>query len=370
MTQVEDDKQAVDIPLDDIKNPDEDDDGNEQTEEEVYKPRSLKDVLLGTNLPAKHLIVVNITFIISFQIFVEFASYFIQKYFSLLFSVTFLIVPIVWGYAFYFSRPFLRKTATLQRTLNALMLGYFLDTGIYFIQWFIIYGIFYGIHELYLYTDRDYKILVFSLVGETIFEATFLEAIPEEILKYYIILQMSKVEPIPTRYGAIVYAIFATLGFIFFSGTLRILRVYWMSGDYPNDVLIGSVFWLVEALLTSTMQIVAGLWIGLNFIKRYFRAPDKEPLATWKIVTPSIILHAVYMSLVMVLYLLYKYDLLDWKLFILVCALATFAISVALLITLFRVKNLFVDPNLYVMLQPPVLDDEETATPDNQTTIN
>merc|ERR1712137_916941 len=98
------------------------------------------------------------------------------------------------------------------------------------------------------------------------------------------------------------------------------------------------------------MQVVAGLWIGLNFVKQRFRAPDKDPIPWWQVVLPSIALHAIFMSFISVLYLLYFWGELDWMLFVLICLLAFIFLGIALFYTLLRVKDLFTNPIFYALL--------------------
>eukprot|EP00339_Tiarina_fusa_P028938 CAMPEP_0117018088 /NCGR_PEP_ID=MMETSP0472-20121206/14018_1 /TAXON_ID=693140 ORGANISM="Tiarina fusus, Strain LIS" /NCGR_SAMPLE_ID=MMETSP0472 /ASSEMBLY_ACC=CAM_ASM_000603 /LENGTH=134 /DNA_ID=CAMNT_0004722607 /DNA_START=13 /DNA_END=414 /DNA_ORIENTATION=+ len=112
----------------------EEEDISEDEEYEMPK-RTLKDVLLGNQLPPKLLCVAIFSFIASFECFVVIAGFLIDKNYSILFSLPFLLVPTFWGWLFYFSRASLRPTASLQRVLQSVMLGYYADTIVYLGQW-------------------------------------------------------------------------------------------------------------------------------------------------------------------------------------------------------------------------------------------
>lgn len=315
----------------------------EQTDE-IPENRTIADVILGNHLPSKPLGAAIIGFVILFEIFLGIAGFYLGKNYTLAYSVPFLLIPIFWGWVFS-SRAIFRASIKIQRSLQALMLGYFSDSVIYFCQWFAVYGMITIILKVYQLSGTSATVLFFGAVWEVLFEAIFLEAIPEELLKFGILYNISRVESLPSKYAAINYTAFASMGFIFFSGTLRILRVYWMSGIY-----LAIFYFFVEAFLTSTMQIVAGVWIGLNFIKKQFRDPSKSPVPTWRVVLPSIVLHACFMSLISVSYFLFYVGYLDWKLMGLICIIALVFILIALFLSFKQVKNVVSDPNFYVVL--------------------
>jgi hypothetical protein len=316
-------------------------------EEFIEKPRSLVDILTANNLPARVLFITILAFLICFEILVEIGGCVIGQYYSALFSVTFLIAPAFWGWFFFLSRPHLRNSSSYRRALQSLMLGYFTDTVVYLAQWVVVYVIMIGVRYVYHALDKNQVVLILLLVFETLVESVLLEAIPEEILKYLILLFVSKQEPLPSKYSAIVYVIYSTLGFIFFSGTLRILRVYWTWGFY-----FAWGYFCVEVFLTSTMHIICGLWIGTNFIKQNFRTPDKDPIPTWRVVVPSIALHGIYMSFISVLYLLNELELLNRKLVALVVIMALLCLLGALVITILSVRRLMFDQTFYALLAP------------------
>lgn len=349
-------EEGREVPIEDVDVSEE-----EEEIEIIERERTFKDVILGNQLPPQLLAVAIIAFVISFEVFVIISGFFIDKYYSICFSIPFLIVPIFWGVLFYLSNPAFRRITSLQRTLQSLMLGYFSDTIVYLGQWIAVYGMLLIIEQLYYFFDKSETYLFLSTVWETLFESIVLEAFPEEILKYAIVWHISTLEPLPSKYAAVVYAIFASLGFIFFSGTLRILRVYWMSG-----VSHAAVYFIIESLLTSTMQIVAGLWIALNFIKQHFREPEKDHFPTWRVIGPSIIFHALFMSLISVMYNLYYWGDLDWKLFAVICIIAFIFLMVALFLSFRRVKKLFGDPNFYALLIDDTPIDDSIVADDDE----
>mmetsp|Transcript_24195 Transcript_24195/g.41326 ORF Transcript_24195/g.41326 Transcript_24195/m.41326 type:complete len:368 (-) Transcript_24195:39-1142(-) len=327
----------------------------EDAEIDEFENRTLKDIILGNQLPPHLLFAAIGSFLVFFELFLAIAGFFIDKYYTPVFSIPFLIIPALWGWAFYWRSSSFRSSASLQRTLQSLMLGYFSDTLVYLVQWIIMLLITYLIIYIYELFGKEQLILVISAAWETLFSSIFLEAIPEELLKWAILYHIATLEPLPSRYGTCVYAIYASLGFIFFSGSLRIVRVYWMS-DFER----AAVYFAVEATLTSTMHIIAGLWIGLNFVKQRFRDPLKQPFPSYRVFTPSIILHAVYMSFISLLYLLYELEYLNWKLFALICILAFCFLFIALVLTMARVRKLFSDPSFYALLT----NDDEPNTAD------
>lgn len=344
-----------------VKDGDVNHEGDDEPELEVIEQeRTFKDVILGNQLPPQLLAVAIIAFIVSFECFVIISGIFIKKYYSICFAVPFLLVPLFWGCIFFLSKSSLKTIVSLQRTLQSLMLGYFADTIVYLGQWIAVYGMLIIINQIYNFLDNNATILFISTVWETLFEAILLEAIPEEILKFAIVWHISTLETLPSKYSVVVYAIFSSLGFIFFSGTLRILRVYWMSG-----VEQATVYFFIESLLTSTMQIVTSLWIALNFIKQNFRHPDKDHFPTWRVVLPSIVFHALFMSLISVMYNLYYWGDLDWKLFALICILAFIFLMVALFLSFRRVKKLFSDPDFYALLVDSSFDDSVVGDDDD-----
>ena len=351
---------SAELELSDVALEEAEEDSDSEAEEQdvIMRERTLKDVILGNQLPPKLLAIAIVAFLVSFETFIFFSGFILDKYYSICFSIPYLLVPAFWGWLFFLSRPSFRPTASLQRVLQSLMLGYFSDTLVYLTQWFAVYGILIIVSQIYSALNHNVTVLVVAAVWETLFTSIFLEAIPEELLKYAIIRHISTLEPLPSRYGTVVYAIYGTLGFIFFSGTLRILRIYWMSGAYE-----AMVYFTIESVLTSTMQIVTGLWIGLNFVKQKFREPAKSPFPTWRVVIPSIVFHAVFMSFISLMYLLYYWGDLNWKLFVFICILMFLVLLLALFLSYRRVKNLFVDPNFYALLnvddEPADIDSDE-----------
>jgi len=131
-----------------------------EEEENIYPPRTLKDILLGNQLPPHLLIIAISTFVISFQVFIFIAGIFIDKYWSVAFSITFLIVPCFWGIFFYFSRGYLISTAPLQRVLQVSMLSYFADTIVYLGQWIAVYGIIMIIQQIYKFFGKSALVLL------------------------------------------------------------------------------------------------------------------------------------------------------------------------------------------------------------------
>jgi hypothetical protein len=325
----------------------EDQNENQIDEDTIQRPRSLLDIITANHLPARPLLFAIISFLICFEVLVEIGGILIDRNYSILFSVSFLIAPGFWGWFFCLSREHIRKSYAVRRGLQAIMLGYFTDTVVYLTQWVIVYGLMKLIKIIYHALDRNDFVRVTLLVILTLFESVFLEAIPEEVLKYLILLFISKQQPLPSKYSAVVYIICATLGFIFFSGTLRILRVYWISGFYP-----GWGFFFIEVFLTTTMHIICGLWTGTNFVKQTFRSPDKDPIPTWRVVLPSITLHSIYISFLQVLYLLYELKLLTVELIVLVVIFALISLAVALIITVLSVRRLMFDRTFYSLLTP------------------
>jgi len=234
--------------------------------------------------------------------------------------------------------------------LQSAFLGYFSDTILSVVQWFILYILLIIISHVAVAVHYSPSIDLAIYTLESLLVAIFLEAVPEELLKYAIVYHISTVEPLPSKYGTVVYTIYASLGFIFFSGTLRIIRVYWLSG-----ITQAVIYFFIESCLTSTMQIITGLWIGLNFVKQQFREPEKDPVPAWRVVLPSIVYHAVYMCLISVMYLLFYFGELGWQLFGVLCIILFASLIIALYLTYPRVKKLFSDPSFYALLN---LDDQ------------
>ena len=100
----------------------------EDAEIDEFENRTLKDIILGNQLPPHLLFAAIGSFLVFFELFLAIAGFFIDKYYTPVFSIPFLIIPALWGWAFYWRSSSFRSSASLQRTLQSLMLGYFSDT--------------------------------------------------------------------------------------------------------------------------------------------------------------------------------------------------------------------------------------------------
>jgi hypothetical protein len=263
---------------------------------------------------------------------------------TLYYTVPFLGVPAFWGWLLFLSYAPMRRAAPSKRLLQVIASACVLGGLLCLLQWGAVLAMSDVITEIS--DTSSYTFLLSLVIGYTLSEATVLGAIPEEVFKFCLLYLIASREPLPSRYGTVMYAISASLGFVIVSGTWRLLRVF--ASTEKSEVLIA--YFAVETLLISTMQIVAGLWIGLNFTKQRFPEAGQEAIRWWQVLVPPLVFHAVFMGFLAVMFMLYDSQMLHWMVFALICAFSVVLLTLGLGHTLTRAKKLLSDPGSYAPL--------------------
>ena len=274
----------------------------------------------------------------------------IAGWFTPLYTVPFLIVPAFWAFLLFLSYGPMRKAASADRILQIITSAGVLGALLSLSQWvaiIVMSSIINAFSETISYALKLFLILAYTFV-----EATVLGAIPEEVFKFCLLHLIAWREPLPSRYGIVMYTVAASLGFVIVSGTWRLVRVFGV-----RDPTIQIAYFAVETLLVSTMQIVAGLWIGLNFNRQRFPEVGQEATSWWQVLMPPLLFHAVFTGFIAVMFLLFDYNALHWSVYALIFAFSIVFLILALGLNLAQAKKLLTNPSSYA----PLLDSQGVA---------
>ena len=143
---------------------------------------------------------------------------------TLFYTVPFLGVPAFWGWLLFLSYAPMRRAAPSKRLFQVIASACVLGGLLCLLQWGAVLAMSDVITEIS--DTSSYTFLLSLVIGYTLSEATVLGAIPEEVFKFCLLYLIASREPLPSRYGTVMYAISASLGFVIVSGTWRLLRVF------------------------------------------------------------------------------------------------------------------------------------------------
>eukprot|EP01095_Lingulamoeba_sp_RSL-Kostka_P006281 TRINITY_DN1966_c0_g1_i1.p1 TRINITY_DN1966_c0_g1~~TRINITY_DN1966_c0_g1_i1.p1 ORF type:complete len:303 (-),score=65.45 TRINITY_DN1966_c0_g1_i1:103-1011(-) len=271
------------------------------------------------------------------------------------FAILFLVVPLVWSIVFYFRAKYLRESARLQRVSESFFFGLMTDSILCLAQLFLLIGminLFFLPLEIYESIEEEYPLITVMLLCAFIFSYyVFVKAIPEEVLKYILLSYIGK-KGYESKYAAIVYSIFITLGFVIFSETILIVSIYWERGFTADFVIV----YLVSIFFTCTINILSALWLGYGVQKQKFRQKGKTPHPSWKILLYPVTIHASFAVLVGEAQVLGLTDLLSVYLLILVLTAVFAFILIVLGYTVYKISKLFTDNSFYELI---LFEDEQ-----------
>ena len=309
-------------------------------------PEKVIEALLELKLKDSTVILFLVALLVSFEVILGISGFILGHKLTFGFCVALFLPQAIWfALLFLQNRYQSKEKADYKRLIESFAFGFFLECIVFLIEWAFFYSIIFVLMKFSEYTDSLFAEYFLSFAS-IIFISFFIEALLEEGIKYIILLRNSKSIARQSRYSIIRHSITISLAISLFSSTIITVLIYWIFG---LEYAIATLF--LEAILSTTIQIITGIWIAFGFIKQYFRESHKANYPTYQVFILPVFIHGCYSCFISSIRVLYGVSSIHWKLYVAVIIASSLIILCALTFTLYKVQKVTKDVNLYAQVE-------------------
>mmetsp|Transcript_19314 Transcript_19314/g.74171 ORF Transcript_19314/g.74171 Transcript_19314/m.74171 type:complete len:373 (+) Transcript_19314:21-1139(+) len=324
----------------------------------------LKDVLwtviLQKRSSMESLLIFTISMIVMFEVVFEILGLVNGAPLTFLLTVPYLLWPVLWAGLVYLRSGPVRSSAPAKLVLQAFLGGLIGDVLFFVVQWISFLLIQIIVAVVYAYLIQDIDVVLLGYVALLLFYSFFIEALPEECFKYFVLSHICNVYGIHSKYAVVVYSTMVSLGFATFSGSVSVMLVYWAFGW-----VYALLNFFVQGLLMMTMHVVCGGWIAFGYMKRNLRneatirRTDRHERPLWQVLLMPFALHGTIAAFIAVVQLLVLAFDVSIYLILMILGLAFATLLVSIFSIAEKAAKLLKRPDTYESLLSLVDDEAE-----------